>query len=158
MASLGLNELKYARPTTFIDWDVTDKSVGNNDVHLFWDLSIPIFQMLTHGFLHRVAVVSRSDRWFLWSYWPAYSRYSLVLYVQAPAFASDPEITIHTSIPVRVAVSIQRCCLTSIQIPMLKIRRPHDRLIFNMGIPVPGKDDLYIKTGGPGVDSQDRDL
>ena len=30
---------------------------------------------------------------------------------------------------------------------MLKIRRSHNRLIFNMGIPIPGKDGLYIKTG-----------
>ena len=45
------------------------------------------------------------------------------------------------------AVSIQRCRLTSIGIPMLKIRRSHDRLIFNMGIPILGKDGLYIETG-----------
>ena len=31
--------------------------------------------------------------------------------------------------------------------PMLKIRRPRDRLIINMGIPISGKDDLYIETG-----------
>ena len=30
---------------------------------------------------------------------------------------------------------------------MLKIRRPNGRLIFNMGIPIPGKDGLYIETG-----------
>ena len=30
---------------------------------------------------------------------------------------------------------------------MLKIRRSHDRLIFKMGISIPGKDSLYIKTG-----------
>ena len=24
---------------------------------------------------------------------------------------------------------------------------PHDRLILNMGIPIPGKDGLYIETG-----------
>ena len=30
---------------------------------------------------------------------------------------------------------------------MLKIRRSHDRLIFNMGIPIPGKNGLYIETG-----------
>ena len=39
------------------------------------------------------------------------------------------------------------CVLTSIGIPMLKIRRSRDRLIFNMGIPIPGKDGLYIETG-----------
>ena len=30
---------------------------------------------------------------------------------------------------------------------MLKIRRSGDRLIFNMGIPIPGKYGLYIETG-----------
>ena len=30
---------------------------------------------------------------------------------------------------------------------MLKIRRSHDRLIFYMWIPIPGKDGLYIETG-----------
>ena len=30
---------------------------------------------------------------------------------------------------------------------MLKIRWSHDGLIFNMGIPIPGKDSLYIETG-----------
>ena len=30
---------------------------------------------------------------------------------------------------------------------MLKIRRSRDRLIFNMGIPIPGKDGHYIETG-----------
>ena len=30
---------------------------------------------------------------------------------------------------------------------MLKIRRSHDRLIFNMGISIPGKDGLCIETG-----------
>ena len=30
---------------------------------------------------------------------------------------------------------------------MFKIRRSRDRLIFNMEIPIPGKDSLYIETG-----------
>ena len=30
---------------------------------------------------------------------------------------------------------------------MLKIRRSRDRLIFHMGIPIPGKNGLYIETG-----------
>ena len=30
---------------------------------------------------------------------------------------------------------------------MLKIRSCHDHLIFNMGIPMPGKDVFYIETG-----------
>ena len=33
------------------------------------------------------------------------------------------------------------------RIPMLKIRRSCDRLIFNMEIPIPGKGGLYIETG-----------
>ena len=33
------------------------------------------------------------------------------------------------------------------RIPMLKIKQSLDRLIFNMEIPVPGKDGLYIETG-----------
>ena len=45
------------------------------------------------------------------------------------------------------AVSIKRCCLTGIGISMLKIRRSHDSLIFNLGIPISGKDGLYIETG-----------
>ena len=43
--------------------------------------------------------------------------------------------------------SIYRCRLTSIGIPMLKIRRSRDRLVLNMEIPIPGKDGLYIETG-----------
>ena len=44
-------------------------------------------------------------------------------------------------------VSIWRCRLTSIGIPMLKIRRSRDHLIFNIGIPIPKKDGLYIESG-----------
>ena len=47
-------------------------------------------------------------------------------------------------------VSIYRCYLTGIEIPMLKIRRSRDRLIFNMGIPIPGKT-VFILRQGPGV-------
>ena len=43
--------------------------------------------------------------------------------------------------------SIERCHLTSIGIPSLKIRRSHERLIFQMRIPIPRKDRLYIETG-----------
>ena len=40
--------------------------------------------------------------------------------------------------------------------PHVKIRRSHNRLIFNMGIPIPGKDGLYIETRlrSPGNNSQ----
>ena len=44
-------------------------------------------------------------------------------------------------------VSISRCRLTSLRFPMLKIRLSHDRLIFNMGISIPGKDGFYIEMG-----------
>ena len=43
-------------------------------------------------------------------------------------------------------VSIKRCQLSSIGISVLKIRRSRDRLIFNMGIPISGKDGLFIYT------------
>ena len=33
---------------------------------------------------------------------------------------------------------------------MLKRRRSYDRLIFNMEIPIPGKDGLFIETGPDG--------
>ena len=45
------------------------------------------------------------------------------------------------------AVSIRKTVLPGMAIPMLKIRRPNGRLIFSMGIPIPGKDGLYIETG-----------
>ena len=46
------------------------------------------------------------------------------------------------------AISIKkRCHLTSIGIPMLKIRQPHGCLIFNMGIPITGKKGLYMGMG-----------
>ena len=35
---------------------------------------------------------------------------------------------------------------------MLKIRRSRDRLIFNMGIPIPGKDSFILRRGpGPHI-------
>ena len=40
---------------------------------------------------------------------------------------------------------------------MLKIGRSRDRLIFNMEIPIPGKDGLYIETG-PWTPDVDRKL
>ena len=43
---------------------------------------------------------------------------------------------------VQGAVSIRKTVLPGMAIPMLKIRRPNGRLIFNMGIPIPGKDGL----------------
>ena len=43
------------------------------------------------------------------------------------------------------AVSIWKTVLLGMVIPMLKIRRLTDRLIFNMGIPIPGKTVFYIE-------------
>ena len=37
--------------------------------------------------------------------------------------------------------------VVSIGIPMSKVRRSRNRLIFNMGIPITGKDGLHIETG-----------
>ena len=48
------------------------------------------------------------------------------------------------------AVSTSRCRPTSIGIPIWKIRRSRDRLIFNMGIPYPGKT-VFILRRGPGL-------
>ena len=45
------------------------------------------------------------------------------------------------------AVSIRKTVLPGVAIPMLKIRRPNGRLIFNIGIAIPRKDGLNIETG-----------
>ena len=45
------------------------------------------------------------------------------------------------------AVSIRKMVLPGMAIPMLKIRRPNDRLIFDMEIAIRRKDGLYIETG-----------
>ena len=44
------------------------------------------------------------------------------------------------------AVSIRKTVLLGMVIPMLKIRRPTGRLIFNMGIAIPGKTVFLIET------------
>ena len=50
------------------------------------------------------------------------------------------------------ASSQYRCRLTSISIPLLKIRRSQDRLIFNMGIPIP-VNAVFILKWDPGSHS-----
>ena len=45
------------------------------------------------------------------------------------------------------AVSIRKTVLPGMAIPMLKIRRPNGRLIFNMEITIRRQDGLYIETG-----------
>ena len=47
------------------------------------------------------------------------------------------------------AVSIRKTVLPGMAIPMLKIRRPNGRLIFNMGIAIPSKT-VFILRRGPG--------
>ena len=44
------------------------------------------------------------------------------------------------------AVSIRKTVLPGMAIPMLKIRRPNGRLIFNMEIAIPGKTVFLIET------------
>ena len=44
------------------------------------------------------------------------------------------------------AVSIRKTVLLGMAIPMLKIRRPLGRLIFNMRIAIPGKTVFLIET------------
>ena len=44
------------------------------------------------------------------------------------------------------AVSIRKTVLLGMAIPMLKIRRPTGRLIFNMGIAIPSKTVFLIET------------
>ena len=44
------------------------------------------------------------------------------------------------------ALSQYKNGLSRYGIPMLKIRRSQDRLIFNMGIPIPVRRHIYIET------------
>ena len=60
---------------------------------------------------------------------------NLIFLIQIPLLASQG------------AVSIRKTVLLGMAIPMLKIRRPTGRLIFNMGIPIPGKTVFLIETG-----------
>ena len=43
----------------------------------------------------------------------------------------------YCSVQVQGAVSIRKTVLPGVAIPMLKIRRPNGRLIFNIGIAIP---------------------
>ena len=62
-------------------------------------------------------------------------------------FQANSETSITQDIGTQGAVSIRKTVLLGMAIPMLKIRRPTGRLIFNMGIPIPGKTVFYIETG-----------
>ena len=46
----------------------------------------------------------------------------------------------------RILWYVTRVTFPGMGIPMLKIRRSRDRLIFNIGIPIPVKKHLYIET------------
>ena len=70
---------------------------------------------------------------------------STALYL--PCFICYGAINIFTQHTGGCSIYIYIYRVTSIGIPMLKIRRSCDRLIFNMWIPIPGKDGLYIETG-----------
>ena len=63
------------------------------------------------------------------------------------ASLGEDELTLNDSTPLQGAVSIRKTVFPGMAIPMLKIRRPTGRLIFNMGIPIPGKTVFYIETG-----------
>ena len=60
------------------------------------------------------------------------------------------------------AVSIRKTVLLGMVIPMLKIRCPTSRLIFNMGILIPGKTVFYIEMGpwitAPAMTARHHDL
>ena len=58
-----------------------------------------------------------------------------------------PKELLSSALKAAGAVSILRYRLISIGIPMLKIKRSRDRLIFNMGISIPGEDGFNIETG-----------
>ena len=49
------------------------------------------------------------------------------------------------------AVSIRKTVLPGMAIPMLKIRRPNGRLIFNMEITIHTYDGLYINNESTGM-------
>ena len=59
---------------------------------------------------------------------------------QHPCLCISTEINLWT-------VSIRKTVLPGMAIPMLKIRRPNGRLIFNMEIAIRRYDGLYIETG-----------
>ena len=63
----------------------------------------------------------------------------LELYIQDYLVSSEFECN-------QGAVSIRKTVLPCMAIPMLKIRRPNGRLIFNMGIAIPGKTVFLIET------------
>ena len=42
-------------------------------------------------------------------------------------------------------ISVQTCCLISKGIPVLKIRGSHDCIIFNIGVPIPGRTVFILR-------------
>ena len=62
--------------------------------------------------------------------------------------------TRNTTQHVQGAVSIRKTVLPGMAIPMLKIRRPNGRLIFNMEIPYVDKT-VFILRRGPGLSNSE---
>ena len=98
------------------------------------------------------AHVSSGREWvaevFMWSSWQLGHTAATVSLARTPSifhssetYTSNGKTLIHRPLGV---ISIQRCRLTSIQ---LKIRRSPDRLIFNIGISIPGKTVFILKWG-----------
>ena len=98
----------------------------------------------------------RAEKCFLW-YWPfgnpqwlalmvswllAWTSLSLQLVIQIP----DPNWQLGVVVGGE-GVSIWRCRLTSVGIPMLKIRWSWHCLIFKVVTPIPAKDSFYFETG-----------
>ena len=72
---------------------------------------------------------------------------AMVLVVQSYFWCTNLTALFWIPSKIQGAVSIWKCYLTSIGIPIIKIRQFRDHFIFNMGIPIPGKGSLYIETG-----------
>ena len=87
--------------------------------------------------------------WICFNFWTAsFIKFSRFIY---------NTVLFNTILQKSGAVSIYRCRLTSIGIPFIKIRRPHDHLIFIMEIPLPGNAVLILKQGPRRRQGQDID-
>ena len=94
------------------------------------------------GDLRRHRVISMRLIWYLlrreiWNHRSVYEGYSQKRYFQWLS------VRLHS---LQGPVSIQRPSYLRMVISMLKIRRPLGRLIFNMGIAIPGKTVFLIET------------
>ena len=66
--------------------------------------------------------------------------------VKLPSSEMSLDFADDMSILIQGPVSIRKTVLPGMGIPMLKIRRPVGRLIFNMGIAIPSKTVFLIET------------